>query len=150
MKAYQIRAIRENEMDTLMLLIREHTTYEKVDYTDQNKKERLYQAIFEKPHKLTCWVVEFDGKISGFCSFTIDYSTWDAARYLYMDCLYLSEDIRGLGIGTDIISRLRQIAVDNNYCCLQWQTPVFNLPAIAFYHKIGASSKEKMRFTLPI
>jgi len=148
MKAYRIRAIRENEMDALMQLIIAHTAYEKADYSEQDKKGILYRAIFEKPYKLKCWVVEIDRNISGFCSFTTDYSTWDAAHYLHMDCLYLNEDSRGLGIGTAIIELLKQVAIDNNYYSIQWQTPVFNTNAITFYHKIGATSKKKMRFTL--
>jgi len=33
---------------------------------------------------------------------------------------------------------------------VQWQTPEFNAPAIAFYKKNGALSKDKVRFTLPV
>jgi len=148
MNAYEIRAIRENEMDALMMLIKAHTDYEEAYYIECDKKERLRSAIFERPCKLSCWVVEFEGKISGFCSFTIDYSTWDAGHYLHMDCLYLNEDVRRLGIGAAIIEMLKQVAVENNYCCIQWQTPVFNTRAIAFYYKNGATSKEKIRFFL--
>ena len=136
-------------MDALMQLIISHTAYEKADYCELDKKERLFDAIFKEPCKLNCWVVEFDGRISGFCSFTTDYSTWDAAYYLHMDCLYLNENIRGLGIGAEVIKKLKQVAKDSNYSCLQWQTPVFNTPAIAFYNKIGAGSTTKKRFFLP-
>jgi GNAT superfamily N-acetyltransferase len=149
MKPYEIRDIREHEMGPLMELIVAHTAYEKADYIPEGKKkERLYEAIFRGPYQLKCWVVEFDGKIGGFCSFTIDYSTWGAGCYVNMDCLYLNEAIRGLGIGTAVIKKLKQVAKDNNCISLQWQTPLFNLPGINFYHKNGASSREKMRFTL--
>jgi GNAT superfamily N-acetyltransferase len=149
MNTYQIRDIREDEMDSLMELIAAHAAYEKADYTPEgNKKERLYEAIFNEPCRLKCWVVEYDGKISGFCSFTTDYSTWEAGYYLNMDCLYLNEEIRGFGIGAAIIKRLRHIAKENNCCSVQWHTPLWNLRGINFYNKTGASSGEKMRFTL--
>jgi hypothetical protein len=33
---------------------------------------------------------------------------------------------------------------------LQWQTPVFNEKAIRFYHRMGATSKDKVRFFLEV
>ncbi|QNK64940.1 GNAT family N-acetyltransferase [Pedobacter sp. PAMC26386] len=95
-------------------------------------------------------MVEIDQLIKGFCTYTIDYSTWDAANFLYMDCLYLSEDVRGMGIGSEIIRKLKEVAKGNDCVNMQWQTPVFNKPAIEFYQKNGALSKEKIRFTLMV
>jgi hypothetical protein len=33
---------------------------------------------------------------------------------------------------------------------VQWQTPAWNEGAIRFYDRIGAVSKEKLRFFLPV
>ncbi|MBB5637240.1 L-amino acid N-acyltransferase YncA [Pedobacter cryoconitis] len=150
MNNFIIRTIKENELDDLIRLIEEHTAYEKAAYDSTGKKERLHVQLFQSKSQLKCWVVEIDGKLKGFCTYTIDYSTWDAANFLYMDCLYLCEDTRGMGIGSEIIRKLKEIAQENDCVNLQWQTPVFNQPAIDFYKKNGAASKDKVRFTLTI
>ncbi len=150
MDLYTIREIKLRELDDLMLLIEEHTAFEKADYNSDGKKDRLGIELFKEQHRLNCWVVEIDGAVNGFCTYTVDFSTWDAATYLHMDCLYIREKYRGLGIGFAILKKLTLVAIKNGCINLQWQTPVFNTAAIAFYKKTGAIAKEKMRFSLSI
>jgi ribosomal protein S18 acetylase RimI-like enzyme len=150
MNNYLIREIQKNDLDELMLLIEEHTAYEQADYNGEGKKKLLQKELFRDNKQLNCWVVEINNKINGFCSFTYDYSTWDAAFFIYMDCLYIRSSFRGLGIGSVILTRLKVLAVEKQCVNVQWQTPDFNAPAIAFYKKNGALSKDKVRFTLPV
>ena len=150
MTNFLIRTIKEHELDDLIRLIEEHTAYEKAAYDSTGKKSRLHDQLFKPDSQLKCWVIEIENMIKGFCTYTIDYSTWDAANFLYMDCLYLCEDTRGMGIGSEIIKKLKETAKENDCVNLQWQTPPFNQPAIDFYQQNGASSKEKIRFTLTI
>ena len=146
--SYQIRPIEPADLDELLHLMQEHADYEKAPFTPDGKKDRLIKALFSKHPKLNYWVVEMETGLIGFVSYTFDYSTWDAADFMYMDCLFLREQARGQGIGTDIIQRLISVAIEHQCINIQWQTPMFNQPAIDFYHKNKASSNPKMRFTL--
>jgi L-amino acid N-acyltransferase YncA len=150
MSKYLIREIQKNDLNELMLLIEEHTAYEQAAYNIEGKKERLQTELFRENSQLKCWVIEIDDKVNGFCSFTYDYSTWDAAFFIYMDCLYLRSSFRGMGIGSVILAKLKALATEKQCVNVQWQTPDFNAPAIAFYKKNGALSKDKVRFTLPV
>ncbi|WP_183579561.1 GNAT family N-acetyltransferase [Mucilaginibacter sp. X5P1] len=147
---YLIRAVTENDLDELMLMIQEHADYELAEFTPEHKKERLRKTIFSEHAKLNCWVVEQQEKLTGYVTYTFDYSTWDAADFMYMDCLYLREATRGNGIGTAIIQKLRNVAKEKSCINIQWQTPDFNESAIRFYHKNKATSKNKVRFTLSV
>ena len=95
-------------------------------------------------------VVEVDSIVVGYTSYTIDFSTWDAKQFLYMDCLYLEPDVRGYEIGEKLIDELKIIAQRENCVNMQWQTPVFNERAVKFYERIGAAGKEKVRFSLAL
>lgn len=150
MSNYLIREIKESDLDELMLLIEEHTVFEQADYNSEGKKERLQKELFKADARLKCWVIEIDNTVNGFCSFTYDYSTWDAAFFIYMDCLYIRSSFRGMGIGSVILGKLKLLAAEKQCVNVQWQTPDFNAPAIAFYKKNGALSKDKVRFTLPV
>lgn len=145
---YLIRPIEPADLGELLILLQEHADYEKAAFTPEGKKERLAETLFADHLKLNCWVVETETGLIGFVSYTFDYSTWDAADFMYMDCLFLREQARGQGIGTDIIERLKVVATEHQCINIQWQTPVFNQPAIDFYHKNQATSNQKVRFTL--
>ena len=60
-----------------------------------------------------------------------------------MDCLYLREEVRGMGWGTKFIDVIKKDGLS-----IQWQTPISNLRAIEFYNKIGAVSTAKERYKL--
>lgn len=61
---------------------------------------------------------------------------------------FLKENFRGHGIGEAMVNKMVDYAKVVNANHIEWQTPVFNTRAIKFYNRIGATSKEKIRFTL--
>jgi GNAT superfamily N-acetyltransferase len=144
---YLIRPAVPSDMSELMDLIAEHAAYEQAPFSADGKPERLIRAIFESPTRLYCEVVEENKKLVGYVSYTYDYSTWQAAEYMYMDCLFLRPETRGKGIGGKIMEKLQKIARQRGCVNIQWQTPEFNTPAIGFYKKTGASDLSKIRFT---
>jgi GNAT superfamily N-acetyltransferase len=145
---YKIRPIQTDDIDELLVMMQEHADYEQAAFSPEGKKERLIPALFSNPPKLYCWLVEMEQGLAGFVSYTFDYSTWDAADFLYMDCLFLREYARGYGIGKVILERLKAIAAANQCINIQWQTPVSNVRGIHFYRKNGAEASEKARFVL--
>ncbi|WP_194777774.1 GNAT family N-acetyltransferase [Pararhodonellum marinum] len=146
MEDYLIRECKENDLPELVELCAKHAAHEKAEYQKDGKLEGLKEGIFGQPKKLHCWVIEVEGKVEGYASYTIDFSTWDAAPFLYMDCLYINESQRGKGIGKDLMKKIQQVAQEKNCVNIQWQTPEFNVRAIKFYVGIGGLGKQKMRF----
>jgi len=145
---YLIRDCEPKDLPELVQLCALHAAYEKADYSAEGKQDRLHEALFGEKKVLNCWVVEINHQLAGYCSFTFDYSTWNAAYFLYMDCLFLTEECRGYGIGEAIIQKLQQVAKEKGNLIIQWQTPAFNERAIKFYRRMGAREKEKVRFYL--
>jgi ribosomal protein S18 acetylase RimI-like enzyme len=133
-----------------MVMIHEHAMHERADFSGDGKLARLTAAIFSSEPTLKCWIIELDDTIAGYCTFTIDFSTWDAAHYVHMDCLFLRSAYRGNGIGRKVVMKLEGYAIANGIGNIQWQTPVFNKEAIGFYNRIGATSKSKIRYTLSV
>jgi len=144
---YHIRPLQPDDLDSLLVLLQEHASYERSPFDPTGKKVRLAEAIFSAK-KLHCWIVECNTAVEGFVSFTVDYSTWDASYFIHMDCLYLRERIRGCGIGKEILQRLRLLAAQQNFKNVQWQTPEFNASGIRFYEKNCARPFRKVRFVL--
>lgn len=143
---YHIRAIQAEDLPALVELCHKHADYEQAVYSPINKEDLLGKALFAENPKLFCWVVESNKQLVGYTSYTFDYSTWDAGMFLYLDCLYLEPECRGLGIGEEIMQKLKTVAQQNNCVNMQWQTPGFNTNAIRFYERMGGVGKNKVRF----
>lgn len=145
---FLIRAASPEDIEALVELCAEHAAYEDSRYDSRGKKERLSSALFSASPRLYAWVVEWDRKLVGFATATQEFSTWDAASFLHMDCLYLREEVRSLGIGRLLLREAAGLALKLGCLIMQWQTPAWNLRAINFYQRVGADTKQKIRFYL--
>jgi ribosomal protein S18 acetylase RimI-like enzyme len=145
---YSIRNCEIVDLPKLVILCQKHAEFEKADFSPEGKEDGLKNALFGQNPKLFCLVVATKEAIVGYASYTFDFSTWNAASFIYMDCLFLEEEARNYGIGELLIEKLKEIGTQNNCVNLQWQTPQFNERAIKFYNRIGAKGKDKVRFTL--
>lgn len=147
---FKIRPIEKTELSRLVELCEAHAIYEKSEYSNIGKAEKLGLDLFGKSPKLFCLIAESDSKIVGYATYMKQYATWDAEEYIYMDCLFIEEEVRGFGLGEMLIRRIQSEAKKLNCSLIQWQTPDFNTRAMKFYKRIGASSKSKERFFLEV
>ena len=143
---YIIRKCIEEDLPVLVELCGKHSKFEQVSYNPAGKEYLLKSALFSDTPKLFCSVIEADKKLQGYFSYTFDYSTWDAKKFLYLDCLYLEPEYRGQRIGEVVFEKLREISKQNDCINIQWQTPISNERAIKFYNRIGGIGKSKVRF----
>ena len=145
-----IRDIKKDEIAELLVLCEEHALYEKADFSHEDKKQRLEEYLFQDNSPLYCIVVEYKGNLIAYTTVMKQFSTWDVSFYLYMDCLYINEKYRSLGLGKKLLEKIKQRAKILNCNLIQWQTPSFNTKAINFYKNNNAVSKTKERFFLTI
>lgn len=143
-----IRLAQPEDIDEIILLCETHAAYEKAEYRLTNQKENLLNDLFLEAPKLYCIVAVYDYVIVGYATYMKQYSTWDAEEYIYMDCIFLKEYARGLGLGEKIMNKIQKEGKKMGCTLIQWQTPNFNTRAIKFYKRIGAISKPKERFFL--
>ncbi len=145
---YIIREATEHDVYEIVELCKEHAAYEKAIYDPSGKAEKLSALLLPENPLFNCLVVEYNLDIIGYATYSFEYSTWDAWFYLHMDCLYLREHARGFGIGEVLIKEMAKAATAAGCSAIQWQTPAFNERAIKFYHRLGATAKQKLRFYL--
>jgi len=145
-----IRFAEKKDLPQIIELCDEHAEYERAEFEVKNKAELLSEHIFGQNPSLKCLVVAQKKSIIGYATFMKQFSTWDADFYIYIDCLYLNANSRGLGLGSNLMEQVKEYAIAENCNVIQWQTPNFNRKAIDFYRKIGGTSKTKARFCLDI
>lgn len=142
-----IRALEIGDIDEFIALCREHAIYEGGVFKNAGKPKRLEKLISDEVN-WKAFVVEFEGRLIGYCSLVKQFSTWDVDYYMYLDCLFVSEAFRGKRIGASLMKKAQEYALENDCVTMQWQTPDFNKDAIRFYKRLGAESKIKERFIL--
>lgn len=150
MKEVIIRFAQREDIKAITTLCQLHSAYEKAEYQSQGKEQSLTSHLFNENPSLYCLIAELDKEIVGYATYMKQFSTWDADFYTYMDCLFLMENSRGLGIGEKLIERIKVEAKRLGCKLIQWQTPDSNVKAQKFYYRIGAASKSKERFFLYI
>ena len=98
----------------------------------------LRQHLFEQPPAIEAIVADQKGT-AGIATFSHTYSTFLTRPGLYLEDLFVSTDKRKQGIGSRLLSRVAQIAVERNCGRLEWLVQNWNENAIAFYKKNGAT-----------
>jgi GNAT superfamily N-acetyltransferase len=145
---FTVRKAEPTDLGEIIDLCAEHAAYEQAAYSPEGKAEKLSSHLFSQSPRLFCLLAVDGTDILGYATYMFEFSTWDAAHYIHMDCLYIRPHARGFGIGEALVKQIAKASKENNCNIIQWQTPVFNERAIKFYYRIGATSKEKLRMYL--
>jgi ribosomal protein S18 acetylase RimI-like enzyme len=141
-----VRRVRETDLAAFVDLCTEHAVFERADYTPAGKLEALREAF--RGDLLLGWVAEATGSLIGYATASIDFSTWRAAKFMHLDCLFIRESARGRGVGCRLFRAVLEEAQRREISELQWQTPEWNLEADKFYRRFGPVVTRKLRYTL--
>ena len=78
-----------------------------------------------------------DGQLLGFAHYLFHRSTWARNRYCYLEDLYVSEDVRGRGLGRALIEEVYRKAEAAGASRVYWLTQSSNAQARALYDKVA-------------
>ena len=128
-------AVREDAA-TILRLVRELAAYE--DLLDQVRASEadILRDGFGDPPRFECLLAEHGGEAVGFALFFHSYSTFEGRACLYLEDLYVSERIRGLGVGRRLMARLAGLTIERGCARLELAVLHWN-PARGFYQRLG-------------
>ena len=104
------------------------------------------EAVFKDSPQVFCSVAVEEGMILGYATYMLQYSTWDASYYSYLDCIFMRKAARSKRIGEQLMNQVKRNSKELGAGLIQWQTPDFNVDIMRFYKIIGATSKPKECF----
>ena len=145
--AVAIREARPEDLGEITRLCAAHAAYERLVLTFDGHGDRLGQALFGPRPRLGCLVAGRAGRLDAYVTFAREYSTWRAAPFLHVDCLYVVASRRDEGIGRRLMETVARSAAAQGLTDLEWQTPAWNTLAARFYERLGASGLPKVRYT---
>jgi GNAT superfamily N-acetyltransferase len=130
------RAVREDCL-RILELVKELAKYERAPKEVTVTQEHFEQSGFGYKPVWWAFVAEVDGVVQGFALYYIRFSTWKGQR-MYLEDFYVTDDMRGKGLGKLLFERLIREAERKKFNGIQWQVLEWNEPAINFYKKYNA------------
>ena len=93
-------------------------------------------------------LAEHNGTILGFAILTPVLFGGAFQWLLFLKDLYVTEQARGLGIGRALLVAMARIAIEQNYCRIDWTTDASNEGARRLYDRLGVPRHDKPFYRL--
>ncbi|MCW3074460.1 MAG: family acetyltransferase [Flaviaesturariibacter sp.] len=130
------RAVKE-DCERIVELVKELALYERAPKEVTVTLNHFEESGFGANPVWWAFVAEVDGVIQGFALWYVRFSTWKGQR-MFLEDFYVSEDMRGQGLGKLLFEQLITEAKAQSFNGIQWQVLEWNEPAINFYKKYNA------------
>lgn len=110
----------------------------------------LLKQLMQEQNGVNALIAERNGKVVGVLTYYFfKIATFSGKRVLYIEDVFINENMRGLGIGSMLFSKIKEIAITSKCIRLEWKCLDWNTPAQKFYNKIGAAtSSEWLTYTI--
>jgi GNAT superfamily N-acetyltransferase len=137
-----------NDASLLKALICELAEYEReLDQVVITEADLMRDGFGPEP-KFRALIAEWDGQAVGYALFFGFYSTWEGRPGLFLEDLFVREAFRGKGIGRALLSTVAGIAQRENCYGIRWEVLNWNLRAIDFYKRLGATFLDQWKSVL--
>ncbi|WP_317622237.1 GNAT family N-acetyltransferase [Pseudohongiella acticola] len=138
-----IRPAEIDDVPVILGFVRELAIYEKLLHEVVATEALFSEYLFGKHPVAEVIIAEWEQKAVGFALFFHNFSTFLGRPGIYLEDLYVQEDMRGKGIGKALLSHLAGITRDRQCGRLEWSVLDWNTPAIDFYRSIGAEPMDE-------
>jgi GNAT superfamily N-acetyltransferase len=143
----KIRAAVSDDISLIFSFLQKKSEFDRNigSYTGviQVTEEKIRKTLFgEIPFSFVLFAEKSDRAI-GFALYAFRYSSFIGQPSIWLDDLYVEEDMRNRGVGNTLMSYLAQIAKHNNCSHLAWNADARNTRGLEFYYKLGAKITEQ-------
>jgi GNAT superfamily N-acetyltransferase len=138
-----IRRAIPADVPAIYQLIRDLAEYERSLPEVTGTPGQLQESLFGPEPAVFAHVAEHEGAVVGFALWFLNYSTWLGRHGIYLEDLYVRPDMRGQGLGRQLLAELAALCVQRGYGRLEWWVLDWNEPSIGFYRSLGAVAMDE-------
>jgi GNAT superfamily N-acetyltransferase len=133
-----VRPATAADVPSILHFIRLLARYEKLEHHVVATEDSIREYLFGPRAYAEVVFAELGGRAVGFALFFPTFSTFVGRPGIYLEDLYVLEEMRGKGVGRQLLSYLARLTVERGWGRLDWAVLDWNAPAIGFYNKLGA------------
>ena len=137
-----LRPATRADVSTILGLIRGIAEYERLAHEVEATEPLLHEHGFGPRRVFEAILAERDGRAVGFALYFFTFSTFTGRPTLYLEDLFVVPEERRGGIGSQLLTRLAQIAVERDCGRMEWSVLDWNTPARDLYFKLGARAMD--------
>ena len=142
---FTIRPAAPADVPLILGLIRELAEFERLAHEVVGDEALLARHLFG-PRPAAEVLLAFAGEApAGFALFFQNFSTFLTRPGIYLEDLFVRPEFRRRGLGRTLLERLARLAVERGCGRFEWAVLDWNVDAIAFYEKLGATLLEDWR-----
>ncbi len=138
-----LRPATRADVKTILGLIRGIAEYERLAHEVEATEALLLEHGFGPRRVYEAILAERDGRALGFALYFYSFSTFKARPTLYLEDLFVVPAERRGGIGSRLLTRLAEIALERKCGRMEWSVLDWNTPARDLYFKLGAKAMEE-------
>lgn len=139
-----IRKAEKSDAASILFLIRELAIFEKEPQAVIVTQAQIERDGFGDRPLFECFVAEVADQVVGMALYYPRYSTWKGLTF-HLEDLIVTEPMKGKGIGTQLYKAFIEYAHEVGVERVEWAVLDWNLPAIEFYQKSGATVLDDWR-----
>ncbi len=133
-----IRRARPDEAGLIRTLLHELAVYEKLTHIFAITEETIARDFFSAAPSVFCDLALLDGEPIGLATWYWIYASFRTVRGIYLEDLYVRENVRGGGHGKALLAHLARTAHQSGGAFVKWSVLDWNKPSIEFYERLGA------------
>lgn len=131
----EIRSATEESIHEIAILFNEYRVFYKKDSDLQSAKQFLLERF--KNNESFIFSASYENKIVGFTQIYPTFSSLQMKKIYILNDLYVNEEYRSLGIGSSLITHVKDVAQKNNINTIILETASDNIKAKALYESLG-------------
>ena len=137
-----LRPAGPDDAEALVGMVEQLAAYENLSADNHCTAEALRHELSQSHRALEAVIAWVGDEPIGMATFFQTYSTFAARRGLYLEDIFVREEHRHYGVGTEILRYVARLARERGYGRMEWTTLLWNTPAIEFYESLGAKPND--------
>lgn len=134
----RIRPATRADKQSFLELIDAHARFEQMPPPTPEARERLLRDGFGDHRRFSAFLAAIDGRDVGYAITYEAYSSFLGRPTLYLEDIFVYNDVRGSGFGGAMFRYLVEEALDRGCARMEWMVVDWNENAIGFYERRGA------------